>query len=128
MACNEDTTCLIHVATLKTRPSSLRRAALRDLMSRPRERLFLTGKLEVVFHHAPHKFGKRNLWRPSQLGARFTCVSAQEIDFGRTKIARVLVNMLLPIEFEASGRGVQELADRVRLSRGNDEILRLELL
>ena len=68
------------------------------LVSRGAQRLLPIRKLQVGLDHHPNQFAETDTGFPSELLLRFGRVSQEQVDLGRSQIARVVLDEILPIE------------------------------
>src|SRR5215813_7249280 len=64
--------------------------------------------LEVLAHHLGHQLGKLDLGLPAELAPRLGRISEQSFDLGRTEIARIDPDDLLPRQGAAAGSRIHD--------------------
>src|SRR5215208_4720613 len=85
-------------------------------------------RLQVFRDHLRYQPLERVAGLPPQDAARLRRVADEEVHLGRAVEALVLDDVLAPVEPYRGERQLADLADGVRLARGDDEFVRLTLL
>src|SRR3954447_5728985 len=85
-------------------------------------------QLDVVLDHDPHQVLERRLRLPSELGLRLARIAVEGVDLGRAQVARVELDVLLPVHAQDARGLVEELAHAVGLPGGDHVVVRLVLL
>ena len=85
-------------------------------------------QFQVGINHHLAEFAERNFRLPAELVSRFARVTTKRVDFRRSEETRVLLDVFSPIQAEVAENFVEKLANRVRLTGGDDEVVRLSLL
>src|SRR4051794_30518326 len=73
-------------------------------------------RLDVGLDHDPHELLEADRRRPAQALARLGRIAAQRIDLGGTVVLGVDLDDVMPVQAQALGRLVEEVAHRVRLA------------
>ena len=71
---------------------------------------------------------KQDARLPSQNLFCLGCVAKKQIDFCGSEVTRIDLDVLLPVEIEVSESFIEEFADGVRFTCGDDEIVGLVML
>src|SRR5574344_703266 len=91
-------------------------------------RLFLAGLLKVRVDHHLHQLVEPDGRLPAELALRLRGVAEKLIDFGRTQIARVAFDVLLPVEIHAGKGLLEKLLHRVHFAGRENELVGLVVL
>ena len=78
--------------------------------------------------HHDGEFLETNFRLPAQSLLRFARVADQELDLGRTIVARIDLDVLFPVQTHMAEGHIQEFANGVRFVGGNDVVVGLFLL
>ena len=89
---------------------------------------FLAYQIEVMFNHALHHVPETHAGRPVEKALGFSRIAAQVVHLGRSQIARVVFDAGVPVKFAIAGRQIEKFAYGVRLTGGDDEVIRLRML
>src|ERR1700726_130002 len=79
-------------------------------------------------NHLLDERAKGDLRVPAELVACFARITAEVIDFGWTKEARIDLDIRSPVEIEGAESDIEAVTHRVRLSCGDHEVVGLLLL
>src|SRR5437588_6235267 len=79
---------------------------------------FAAREFEVTLDHLAHKLVEAGLRLPAKYLARLRGVADQHVNLSRAEVARVYLDVLLPVEVEQPESLLQKLSDGVSLARG----------
>src|SRR5271167_3172346 len=85
-------------------------------------------EVDVVLHHHLHQLSEGYPWRPAENVAGLGRIAAQFIDLCRPEIAAIDLDVALPVEASRREGELHEIANAVRLTCGDDVVVRLLLL
>ena len=82
----------------------------------------------VGLNHLPDQFLEADARTPSKSFPCFRSIPQEQVDLGRPEQGRVVSHVIAIVQSHAGEGRVRELADRMRLSRRDDIIIRFRLL
>src|ERR1051325_4650461 len=85
-------------------------------------------QLHIGIHHEADELAKFGFRLPAKLSARFAAVALEQIHFGGAQVARVEIDIFLPIEADVAKGFLQEFAHGMGFAGGDDVIIGLLLL
>jgi hypothetical protein len=65
---------------------------------------FVFRQFQIIIRHQLHEAIESDSWFPAELAAGFGWIAQEQIDFGRTEIARIDLDVLFPVEIEIAER------------------------
>src|SRR5688572_6552977 len=83
---------------------------------------------EVGIDHHLHQLRELHLGLPTEELARLRHVAAEVVDLRRTEVARIDLDVAVPVEIEVAERVVEEVAHGVRLTGRDHEVVGALLL
>jgi len=86
------------------------------------------GLAEVRLQHEPREFVERRPRLPAELAPGLRCVAAELVDLGRAEVARIDLDVSLPVEACEAERFRDELPDAVHLAGCDDKVVRCLVL
>src|ERR1051326_7622885 len=85
-------------------------------------------QLDIGIDHQLRQFGEFYLWFPPELALRLGVIANEQLDLRWAEVARINLDMLLPIKAGVVERGLEEFADRMGFVGGDHVIIRFLLL
>src|SRR5688572_11819477 len=118
--------CNRYAATIPSRVSGQRPALLArlgGLSSGVAQCDFVVSEGQVVVDHQFDELGESHLRFPAELRPGLRRIAKKQLDLRGTVIARIDVDVLLPVEIEEAEGRAEEFADRVSLSSCNHIVI-----
>src|SRR5579871_4953961 len=97
-------------------------------VARGLERTLLLREAEIMLGHHADELGKADARAPAEPLARLAGIALERVDLGRPQIARIELDMLLPVEPKLAERRFDKLANAVRFACRDRVVIGLLLL